>query len=90
MKKLVPLFLLAVMLIAGCTGQSTGGDDKWQPRIVSFNASPSSISTGESSNLSWTVTGANTVNVDQGIGNVTLTGTRAIACRPFFNTNSIA
>ena len=79
MKKLLPVLLLAVLFLASCypggpitiTGQS--------PVINSFNASPSTISAGESSTLNWTVTGASTVSIDQGIGNVALTGTRAVA-----------
>ena len=80
MKKLVPLFLLAVMFIASCTGGPitiTGPNQL--PVINSFNASPATISAGETSTLNWTVTGATTVSIDQGIGNVALTGPRAVA-----------
>jgi hypothetical protein len=76
MKKLIPLLLLVPLLIAGCTGGpiTRGG----QLSIISFNAEPSSISAGESSNLSWNVSGATTITIDQGVGNVALTGTRAV------------
>lgn len=43
------------------------------PVINSFIASPSIISPGGSSTLSWTVTGATTVSIDQGVGYVTFT-----------------
>lgn len=80
MKKLFPLLLLVPLLITGCAGGpitiSTSGS---QPSIVSFNAEPSSISPGDSSNLSWNVSGAGTISIDQGIGNVALTGTRSVA-----------
>jgi hypothetical protein len=80
MKKLVPLLLLAVMFIASCTGGPiTITGPSQLPAINSFNASPASISAGESSALNWTVTGATTVSIDQGIGNVALTGPRAVA-----------
>src|SRR4030042_1129622 len=81
MKKLVPLLLLAMLLVAGCApgGPITITTTGQQPSIVSFNAGPPSISAGDSSNLSWSVTGATTVSIDQGIGNVALTGTRAVA-----------
>jgi hypothetical protein len=81
MKKLVPLLLLAVLFLAGCYpgGPITITGPSQLPAINSFNASPASISAGESSNLSWTVTSASTVSIDQGIGNVALTGTRAVA-----------
>jgi hypothetical protein len=79
MKRLVPVLLLTVLFLASCYpgGKITIGGQL--PIINSFNASPASISAGESSNLSWTVTGATTISIDQGIGNVALTGTRAVA-----------
>ena len=78
MKKLVALLLLVTLLAVGCTcGPIPIGGQK--PVINSFNASPASIASGESSTLTWTVTGATTVSIDQGIGNVALTGSRAVA-----------
>ena len=78
MRKLIPLSLLAMMLVVGCTcGGITIGSQ--QPIINSFNASPASVSAGESSTLSWTVTGATSVSIDQGIGNVALMGSRVVA-----------
>ena len=72
--------LVVMLLLAGCDGApimiSTTGA---QPSIVSFNAEPSSIAVGESANLSWSVTGATMISIDQGIGNVALTGMRAVA-----------
>jgi len=81
MKKLVPALLLAVLFLASCYpgGPITITGPSQQPSIVSFNAEPASISAGESSNLSWTVSGATKVSMDQDIGNVALTGTRAVA-----------
>jgi len=79
MKKLVPFFLLAVLFIASCYPGAPITIGGQTPVINSFNASPASISAGESSTLSWTVTGATAVSVDQGIGNVALTGSRAVA-----------
>jgi len=49
------------------------------PVINSFTASPGAISLGASSMLSWSVSGAATASIDQGIGNVTLTGTRVVS-----------
>lgn len=79
MKKLVPLVLLAVLFLAGCYPGSPITIPGQVPVIESFNASPSSISSGESSSLSWTVSGATSVSIDQGIGNVALTGSRVVA-----------
>lgn len=76
MKKLIPLFLL-VMLVAGCIKFAAPGGTA-SPIINSFDARPPSISAGESSTLSWNVAGATAVSIDQGIGNVALTGTRAV------------
>lgn len=81
MKKLIPLLLLlAVVFTAGCLpgGPITISTSGQPPAINSFDASPSSISAGESSTLSWNVSGATTVSIDQGIGNVALTGRRAV------------
>jgi hypothetical protein len=41
-----------------------------KPLISSFSASPASISPGQSSTLSWTVTGADSLSLNQGIGTV--------------------
>ncbi len=41
------------------------------PVINSFTASPASITSGQSSTLSWSVTGATTLSLNQGIGTVT-------------------
>jgi hypothetical protein len=78
MKKLVPVLVLALLFLAGCYPGGPITITGQLPVIDSFNASPASISAGESSSLSWTVSGANTVSIDQGIGNVALTGTREV------------
>jgi len=49
------------------------------PVVNSFDANPGSISLGASSTLSWNVSGATTVSIDQGIGSVALTGTRVVS-----------
>jgi hypothetical protein len=74
MKKRIPFITLVVLLFAGCSLAPAS-----QPSVVSFNAEPASIAAGESANLSWNVTGATNINIDQGIGSVALTGTRAVA-----------
>jgi hypothetical protein len=47
-----------------------GGQDlpATTPAIVSFTASPTTISAGKSSTLSWTVTDATMLSLDQGVG----------------------
>jgi len=77
MRNLVPLLLLALLFIAGCVPGVSIGDKL--AVINSFDARPAGISAGESSTLNWSVTGATTVSIDQGIGTVALTGSRAVA-----------
>ena len=54
------------------------------PSIGSFSANPANIAAGGTSTLSWSVTGADSVTIDQGIGTVVATGTRAVS--PTSNT----
>lgn len=50
------------------------------PNIESFTASPTTISAGGSSTLSWgAVTNADAVEIDQGIGGVATPGSRAVS-----------
>ncbi len=81
MKRLVPLLLLLIVFIVSCYPGApiSIGIPGQQPVINSFNSSPQSIAVGESSTLSWSITGATSVNIDQGIGNVALTGTRIVS-----------
>jgi hypothetical protein len=41
-----------------------------EPRIVFFSASPASITRAQSSTLSWSVTGATALSIDNGVGDV--------------------
>ena len=77
MKRLLVSLLITVLLSAGCgvllpTQQAP-------PVIDSFEASPAEIGQGESSILSWSVSGASTVTIDQGVGEVALTGTWTVS-----------
>jgi len=49
------------------------------PVIVAFGNNPSTINAGGTSTLLWNVTGANSVSIDQGIGQVDVTGTRVVS-----------
>ena len=67
-------FVMTVLVfIAGCSGTPPA-----VPIINSFSASPSTITLGESSTLSWSVTDATSVTIDHTIGSVALTGTTAV------------
>ena len=65
--------LIALILITGCSGTPLA-----VPIINSFSAVPSTINVGESSTLSWSVTDASSVTIDNAIGSVALTGTTAV------------
>jgi uncharacterized protein YkwD/chitodextrinase len=49
------------------------------PTILSFAASPATITAGQSATLSWSVTGATTVTIDSGIGDVSNTTATAVS-----------
>lgn len=67
-------FAIAVLVfIAGCAGASPT-----TPIIISFSANPSTVTVGESSTLSWIVTHAASVTIDNGIAIVALTGTTGV------------
>lgn len=59
--------------VAGCGGGKPGapGPGGTPPSISGFRASPVSIAPGQSSVLSWAVTGADSLGLDHGIGAVT-------------------
>ncbi len=73
------MLLLIVLLTAGCDLAGINIPTTTQaPVISSFSASPASITAGASSTLDWSIAGATTASIDQGIGNVALTGSRAV------------
>jgi len=49
------------------------------PAIASFTATPSSITAGQPSSLSWSVTGATTVSINNGVGTVSSTGSSIVS-----------
>ncbi|MCX6875879.1 MAG: hypothetical protein NTW21_19020 [Verrucomicrobia bacterium] len=46
---------------------------------ATFSATPTSIMIGESSTLTWNVTGADTISIDNGIGTVSATGSQVVS-----------
>jgi hypothetical protein len=64
------LFTVSLLLffISSCGGVTPGTNP---PTISSFTADPTSITEGDSSTLSWAVTDATTISINQGIGTVT-------------------
>jgi len=72
---------LAVLigLIAILAGLLVGCGPTALPVIVEFSATPSEIQSGESTTLSWNVTGATSLSIDQGIGNVSAIGAETVS-----------
>jgi len=66
--------MIVLVLVAGCSGTTPT-----TPIINSFLANPATITVGESSTLSWSVTDATTVAIDQSVGSVASTGTTAVS-----------
>ncbi len=80
------LFLAATAVVAAaCGGSSTTPtpDPGTAPVVSSFGANPTSITSGSASTLSWVVTGATSLAIDQGVGVVTGT---SVSVRPTATT----
>ena len=74
---LIALMVISVGFLSGCVDIPDEITDEMV--IVSFNVDPTMIDVGDSANLSWVVTGTDTsLTIDNGIGNVSLTGSRII------------
>jgi hypothetical protein len=70
------LSLLLLILIPGCFTFPSAGTP---PAIMEFSSNPSTIDAGGTSILLWNVTGATSVSIDQGIGQVNVAGTRVVS-----------
>lgn len=78
MKKIVLTALAAILLLAGCSAPAAAPAAAGKPVIKSFTADPPSIVSGESTQISWLVTNAKQVVIDNGIGTVALSGSFAV------------
>jgi hypothetical protein len=67
--------LCTLSVFSGCVNVP---EELTQFSIVSFDIEPGVINPGEFANLSWVVLSASSINIDNGIGNVALTGHRII------------
>lgn len=72
------LVALLLVLIPGCSAGDHSQAIPATPSVV-FSSSPSAINPGDPSNLSWNVTGATSVSIDQGIGVVNASATMAVS-----------
>ena len=77
-KQSVIVGITLVLITVGFSGCINEPKELTQFSIVSFDVEPGIINQGESSNLSWVVISASSVNIDNGIGSVALTGHRVI------------
>src|SRR4051812_11227532 len=57
---------LHAILFAAALAAACGSDNK--PTVVSFGALPGTVGPGGSATLTWDVTGASTVSIDNGLG----------------------
>jgi len=76
--------LLLLILIPGCFTFQTPPPTTTPPAgtppvIIAFSNNPATINAGGTSTLLWNVTGATSVSIDQGIGQVNVAGTRAVS-----------
>ncbi|MCK4364626.1 MAG: hypothetical protein KAW45_01105 [Thermoplasmatales archaeon] len=78
----VILLLVGVSYLCGCTEQTSDsdGDATYDAIVINiFQVTPSLINHGETANLSWKVTGATAVEINQDIGSLPLEGSRIIS-----------
>jgi len=85
LKRLVFLSLsLLLFLIPGCItipapSPSPSPPVGTPPVIIEFSSNPSAINSGSPSTLFWTVSGATSVSIDQGIGQVDFVGIKVVS-----------
>ena len=82
------LSLAGLLCFAACGGgggsEAASGGGGSRPTIASFSAAPSSIAPGASTTLTWSVSGATKLSIDNGVGSVT--GRTSISASPTATT----
>lgn len=81
MKKVTALGILCLFMVflGSCKKSApTVPEVPDPPTISSFTTTPSEIFSGNNSTLSWSASNATTVSINQGIGNVSSTGTQEV------------
>ena len=73
-KQLVIIGIVTIFFSVGFSGCVNEPEKLTQLSIITFNVEPTTIEQGKYANLTWTVTGATSISIDNGIGNVTPTG----------------
>ncbi|MBM3176012.1 MAG: hypothetical protein FJZ93_09920 [Chloroflexi bacterium] len=69
----------SVTIAVSSDGGGDGSTRDGQPVIALFSANPGNIAQGQISTLTWHVSNAAAATIDQGIGNVALSGTRIVS-----------
>ncbi len=83
MKRFTALWTVLMLALAGCNLSDlikTVPVAPPKPQIFSFTASPASIQALESSTLSWSVSGATSLSISEGVGDVT--GEESVSVTP--------
>jgi len=76
---LIVLMMVSVGFLSGCNKQTEQTSEEGTPPIInSFTATPAVIDLGNATVLNWSVTGATSISINKGIGNVALTGSYTI------------
>ena len=78
MKRLILICLLFCLALPSCNSPSGSEAAKILPRIISFLASVSELKRGVTCQLTWNVSNADRVVIDNSIGDVVHTGSRDI------------
>jgi PKD repeat protein len=68
-------FALAPLVGCGSPGEPPSGGSRTPPSVVFFTAAPATVQPGSASTLAWSVTGADTLSIDHGVGTVIGTST---------------
>jgi len=84
MKRILVSILFSGILLPGCITFQNPPPNSIQttgtaPAILLFSSNPSTINAGGTSILLWSVTGATSVSIDQGIGQVDIAGNRIVS-----------
>ncbi len=73
------VFMLMLLLFTSCEKSPTTPDTPQYPTIHSFSSSVSELARGKSCTLSWNVSNATKVEIDNGIGQVPLSGSQEVS-----------
>lgn len=80
MRNTILIGLILLLATAGCiTVDMGGGGSSKAPKVIKFEASPSSISSGGAAILAWEVENASSISIDPGIPAAPSTGAEKVA-----------